>query len=389
MHPFSRSLRSLESDHSRRPALGLLAAALMLGAWAVWFFGARIGVYEVSDAARLEADRVAFSLEAPASGRVVANRLALDREVKAGEVLVELDPAPDRLAVGEQRARLASLRAQLPRLRQEIAARRRALLEARQAAGAALDEARAQFREADAAARLAEDQAGRAERLFAKDVLSEVEQRRARSEAETRRAAATGRELGLSRLEREQSARQSERMAELGKLERDAAELEGDIATGEASVLRLEQEVERRVIRAPVDGRLAAVADLRIGSLVREGIELGSLVPRAALRAVADFAPPQALGRIRTGQRAQMRLEGFPWTQYGSLPLRVVHVASEPHDNRLRVELAIQAGNSRIPIQHGLAGTVEVEVARCTPATLVLRAAGRLLAAPVGRDGPT
>ena len=35
-----------------------------------------------------------------------------------------------------------------------------------------------------------------------------------------------------------------------------------------------------------------------------------------------------------------------------------------------------------VPMQHGLPGTLEVEVDRVTPASLVLRACGRLLAQP-------
>jgi hypothetical protein len=62
----------------------------------------------------------------------------------------------------------------------------------------------------------------------------------------------------------------------------------------------------------------------------------------------------------------------------------VRRVASEVRDGRVRIELGVQPdGASPIPLQHGLPGTVEVQVERVTPAALVLRCAGKLLARPV------
>ena len=58
-------------------------------------------------------------------------------------------------------------------------------------------------------------------------------------------------------------------------------------------------------------------------------------------------------------------------------------MASEVRDGRVRVELTVASEPpARLPLQHGLPGTVEVEVEQATPATLVLRAAGQLLARP-------
>jgi membrane fusion protein (multidrug efflux system) len=58
----------------------------------------------------------------------------------------------------------------------------------------------------------------------------------------------------------------------------------------------------------------------------------------------------------------------------------VASVADEARDGRLRVELSITPDPaSPVLLQHGLPGTVEVEVARVAPATLVLRTVGKRL----------
>jgi hypothetical protein len=105
------------------------------------------------------------------------------------------------------------------------------------------------------------------------------------------------------------------------------------------------------------------------------------------LKIMMDFLPPAALGRIQPGQPARLRLEGFPWTQYGAVSATVASMASEVRDGWVRVELAVRPdAASPIPLQHGLPGTVAVEVAHVSPATLVLRTAGLLVMPGTSHD---
>ena len=114
-----------------------------------------------------------------------------------------------------------------------------------------------------------------------------------------------------------------------------------------------------------------------------EGATLGAVVPRGNLRIVAEFLPPAALGRIQPGQPAWMRLDGFPWTQYGAIRATVQRVGNEVRDGRVRVELLVDQGAGvTVPMQHGLPGVVEVQTETVTPAMLALRTAGQMLARP-------
>ena len=146
---------------------------------------------------------------------------------------------------------------------------------------------------------------------------------------------------------------------------------------------RLEYEVERRVIRAPIDGRIGEAADLRIGAVVREGDRLGAIIPDGPLRVVAHFAPASAFGRVRAGQRGTVRLQGFPWAEYGSLRARVTRVPNEVRDGLVRIELDVTGLPPTLPISHALPGSVEIEVERVRPAWLVLRMLGGSLTRPV------
>jgi len=381
--PFPRSERLLESNTFRGVAWGLVLVVLLLGLWVSWFFRARVAVYAVSDSAALEVDRAAHAVASQFTGRVVATSLALDREVREGEVLIELDADTQKLQLNLERTRLAAFTPQIASLEDQVRAEQKAWTQEQQAASAALDEARAHHVEAESAAHFAETEAERLKQMYAAGLFSKVDWERAQADAQQRRAAADSLRFALIRLERQQSTEEQDRRAREQGLMSEVNRLRGLQATTGAEIKRLEDDVDRRLIRAPVTGRLGEVANLRVGSVVREGDKLAAVVPQGTLRMVANFQPSDALGRIRSGQYARMRLEGFPWTQFGSVSGRVSSVASEVREEHIRVEVAVHRDlTSRIPMQHGLPGTVEVEVERISPASLVLRLAGRMLSRP-------
>ena len=58
-------------------------------------------------------------------------------------------------------------------------------------------------------------------------------------------------------------------------------------------------------------------------------------------------------------------------------------MASEIRNGTVRVDLQVSGTpQTAIPMQHGLPGSIEVEVEKITPVALVLRNAGKLLTEP-------
>jgi multidrug resistance efflux pump len=378
--PFSRTVRLLSSDRFRRSFVGLLAVAVILAGWLVWSLTSRVTVYEATATARLEVDSAVHPIEAAVSGRVLKNYIALGREVKLGEALVELEADAERLQLPEEESRVAALSAQLAALRGQMSAERQAQSETQQSAPAALDEAQARYDEALATAGAAREQAKRLTSLYRQGLIAELDMIRANAEAERCLAAAEALRSSITRQDKDLRALDSTKQAALENLNREAAVLTGEIKTRTAIIERLKHEIHRRIIRAPASGRLGETASLQPGQFVREGDKLGAIVPDGRLRAIAEFAPSSALGRIQTGQRARLRLEGFPWTEFGQLEATVSLVASEPRQGIVRVELIVHPESAPlIRLQHGLPGQVEIAIERASPAELALRAAGRLL----------
>jgi membrane fusion protein (multidrug efflux system) len=376
-------MRSLAIDGFRPSILGFLIVTALLGGWAYWLFTSRVSVYEISESARIEVDTAVYPISSSIEGRVVASHLAPGKQVQAGDLLVEMEDESERLRMNEAATARTTLSPQMAGLRDEIKAEEDSLREQIRVLEAATQKARKEHEEAEASARLAQEEADRLTRLHASGVVPEVELSRARTEAQRRRAAADALAIEVTRFQSERRSRESDSRVRIERLNRQIAAIEGQMTTSTSTINRLEYEIERRRIRAPIAGRLGEAAELRVGSVVHVGDQIGAIVPASGLRVVAHFRPSSALGRIGPGQPAELRLEGFPWGQYGSIRATVSNVTNEPRDGRIRVELAIETDPlSPIPLQHGLPGTVEVEVERISPANLLMRAVGKRLGAP-------
>jgi membrane fusion protein (multidrug efflux system) len=245
---------------------------------------------------------------------------------------------------------------------------------------AVADVAKSRSEEAGAALDFAKDTEGRLGRLSAVGGVSAVEASRATSETRKLTASRDALAADVRRAQLDAQARAHQNDAQIESLRRSLIALEGDTATTQATIERLKVDIEKHYVRAPTAGRIGDVVPLPTGAYVAEGQQLATVVPAGELVIIADFSPSLTLGRVRPGQQGRLRLDAFPWAQYGTLSATVSRVATEVRDNLVRVEFTLgpEASTSGIA-QHGLPGSVEVSVEQVSPGALVLRAAGLLL----------
>jgi len=375
---FTHTLCALEADRPAWATAGFLIGGLLLGGTVYWATQVEVRLYEASQAARLEVDRSVYAVASPLAGRVMKSHLVISQQVHEGDVLLELDCVAEQLEIREQEARQEALRVQIDTLQTQIVSESAARVQERQASGVGREQTRAQARQAEIAAGQAEDEERRMRQLRAEGLTAEQTYQSARANALVLRAAAQAQAIAVDHAREEQGTRDSDRASKIRSVESQIAGLTAQIPEIDAAIARLRFEIERRVVRAPVAGRVGEAATLRPGAVVKEGEKLGAIIPAGNMRAVAEFLPQSAMGRIRPGQPAQLRLDGFPWIVYGLVPAHVERVASEIRDGSVRVELGIDRGfRTSIPLQHGLPGGVEIEVERTTPWELVQRHIGR------------
>jgi membrane fusion protein, adhesin transport system len=387
--PFSRTTRSLSADTGHGALLTWTLGSILLSAWLSWFFFARVTIYEVSKAARLEVERSAHPIAAPIPGRVIGISVTLGQQVREGETLANLDAGSEQLRLQEEESRLKALPPQLAALQNEITAEEHARREDHEAALAAIQVAKARHKEATAAVEFAKDNERRQTELGNAGRIPAIEAIRARSESQKLIASADALFAEIRRLEQDALTRAHQNQARSEGLKRAAATLNGQLETTHATIARLKQEIEKHVIRAPVAGQIGDVTPLQVGAYLAEGDKLGMVVPAGRLRIVGDFPPASVLGRIHPGQLARMRLDGFPWAQYGTIQARVNRVATEIRDNQVRVEFMPEMPReASILMQHGLPGSIEVGVEELSPALLVWRTAGQILSNALPQHQP-
>ncbi|MFO1151083.1 MAG: HlyD family efflux transporter periplasmic adaptor subunit [Alsobacter sp.] len=388
--PYPQTARALAQDRPVLAHVAWIASGLVLIAWILWFCFSSLTLYQTSRRARLEVRRAPHAVDATAAGALLSTSLVMGRTVKAGEVLVELDATRERLRGEEERARLAALDARIAALRREILARDGARAEDARAARAAADVARARLEETQAALDYARGNEQRMTRLIASGGGARVEGLKATAEVQKLSAAQAAQMAEVERGDREARSRDFQNEAQVEDLRHTLASLEGDREASSRALATLAAEIERHVLRAAIDGRLGDVASARKGTYVAEGQRLATIIPRDDLIIVAEFEPSVALGRVREGQHAAMRLDGYPWAQYGTVPAIVTAVAGEIRDGVLRVELQpSQAVGASIALEHGLSGSVEIALEETTPSTLLLRSAGLAISgARAGTQSP-
>lgn len=381
---FQYTFRSIDAQGDGRSPLIPAALIAILGAWLGWFCFGKVTVYETSVRARLEVVDARFEVDTQVAGRVLTMpRLALGSIVHKGDVLIELDAETEQLQLFETSAQEATLVRQISATRHETETEQRALEHHRKQSVSTEQAARSRLAEGQFGAQLASDDLRRALALHKSGSISDAELSRLDAAASQRMAARDALVADVRRSASETIISENDRLSRIASLASSLARLEGELAASRARAALLQHYLSQRLIRASADGTIGAIVELHVGSVLKPGDRVATIVASGNLRIVGDFEPVGVFGRVHVGQPARVQFEGFAWTEYGIVTAFVYSVAGEVRDGHARVELiAARTALSRIPLQHGLPVRVAIAVERTTAARLTLRAVGMALSYP-------
>jgi membrane fusion protein (multidrug efflux system) len=347
----------------RRVIIGLaVVVALAAVGWGAWAWH-RSTIEVSTDDAYVEG--MISPVSAKVSGHVVELLVNDNTAVRAGDVLLRVDPRDfeakrdqARAAVGVAEASVRAARAELPVTRDMTRSQvdeARAVLEGSRvsvrASESAVDEARAKLdsKRSAAAAMKAEVTASQsAQRKAVRDLermqllmkndyesrrdhddaLAQLETANANLDAVERRLTQTEKEVQQSEAELasrvlaiEQSRQKvAEVRGTLAKVEgqqgqvsikaAEVARAEAVLRAAQADLATAELNVEHSVVRAPTDG-VVSKRGVEIGQVVQPGQPLLALVPLQDVWVIANFKETQ-LTRIRPGQKAEIKVDSFP-----------------------------------------------------------------------------
>ncbi len=378
---FSRTTRALNADRGIGSRLMIVTGLMLLAAWTGWFLFGRITLYQASRAAHIEVATSSRDIATLHGGKLVASGLFIGRRVHAGEVLAELDSEQEKLRLADAEHRLSGFPARLAALQQELSSTQTARIGALREKSAQLAAALARARAAQASADFNQSLSQKQQQDSEAGASAPIDAERAVSEARRAAAMRDASQHDAVAIAGSASTSGAERTADAARISATVFTAKSDQAAAEAAVVQLRYELETRKIRAPSDGIIGDVASLKLGEILDAGRKLATLVPDGDLHVVAAFDPATGLGRLNAGQSARLRLDGFSWVQYGDFPARVERVAAESSGNILRVELRMpRRRNEDMPLRHGMTGQVDVAIEQISPALLLMRTIGQVIA---------
>ena len=127
-------------------------------------------------------------------------------------------------------------------------------------------------------------------------------------------------------------------------------------------------------LTAPVDGTVQQLAVHTIGGVVTSAQPLMVIVPHDDAMEIEAFLENKDVGFVSPDQEAEVKVETFPYTKYGTIPARIAHVSGDAisDDKRgliyaVRAKLAktnIQLENRAVNLTAGMAVTVEIKTGK-------------------------
>ncbi|MHB1214461.1 MAG: HlyD family type I secretion periplasmic adaptor subunit [Thiobacillus sp.] len=409
--PAALALRDTPVHPAPRITLWLIMAfALIAVLWAI--FG-RIDVVATAVGKIIPNDRT--KVIQPMETAVVKAIYVRDGQVvQLGQVLIELDATiatadSDRLRSEALTARLEALRAQAlltalasgvpPRLQPLVGAHTaRLLAEQSQAAGqyqeyqarqlqlqaeiarrrAELQATLEQVSKLEQTAPIARQRAQDYQKLMKENFISQhgyLEREQARIEQDQDLASSRSKVAEIRAALMEAQQQQATLTAETRRQLLDQHNLADQKAASlEQELVKADQRSRLMHMTAPVAGTVQQLAVHTVGGVVTPAQPLMVIVPKDNVLEVEAMLPNKDIGFVNPGQDAEVKVETFPFTKYGTLHGTIIQVSSDAIQDEkrgliysTRVKLAkdtLRVENKTVRLTPGMAVTVEVKTGK-------------------------
>jgi membrane fusion protein, multidrug efflux system len=279
----------------RKKLLGGIAGAVLLAGAGYGGWYALVGSHHIgTDNAYVSADTA--SVTPMIAAQVLNVRVSDTQSVRKGDILVQLDDSDARIALAQAEAELAKARRQYG----QTSATSAALAAQVDARNADIARARAQLVSAQADYERARVDLARRQRLAPNGAVSGEELSSATNAFASARAALELARAGIAQASSTRGAASGELAANNALISGTTANTAPEVLAAQAKVAQAKLELERTVIRAPIDGVITR-RNVQIGQRVAPGTALMLIVPVGQLYVDANFKEGQ-LDRVKVGQ---------------------------------------------------------------------------------------
>ena len=154
----------------------------------------------------------------------------------------------------------------------------------------------------------------------------------------------------------------------------EIVDVEDRIKAAELQLRKADRRERQQRLTAPVDGVVQQLQVRTVGGVVEPAQVLMVIVPKDAVLEVEAQVLNKDRGFVSADQVAEVKLESFPFTKYGTIDGTVKHVSGDAiEDQQLglvyatRVEMAkstIMADGREVRLGPGMAATVEIKTGK-------------------------
>jgi membrane fusion protein (multidrug efflux system) len=287
------------APNKRKKLLGGIAAIVLIGGVAYGGYELLVGGHHVgTDNAYVGAD--VAQVTPMVAGQAIAVLKADTDTVKRGDVLIRLDDSDARIALAQAQADLAKARREYG----QAAATSNALSAQVQARGADIQGARAQLISAQAAYAKARVDYDRRLKLAPAGAVSGDELTSATNALAAARAALEQARAAVAQASSQQGAAAGNLAANDALIRGTTASTAPDVLAAEAKVRQAQLNLDRTIVRAPVDGVIAN-RTIQVGQRVAVGATVMRIVPVDRVYVDANFKEGQ-LNRVKPGQPVKL-----------------------------------------------------------------------------------
>ncbi len=277
------SLRGRLRRHPYLAAGGAIALVLLVVVGVLWWLNAQH--YESTDDAFIDARSVTIASQL--TGTIVEVAVTDNEEVRAGDVLVKIDPRDFWATVAQAQAQVDQAKASIANFDAQVAAQQ-----------ARVDAAKKQVVQAEAALTFSREENARAQNLLSRGAGTAQQAQQTASDLRQKEAAYATAQANEIAAEKQIAVLQTQKQGAHAQLEQAQAQL-----------TQAQNNLSRTEIVAPEPGRATKIS-AAVGGLAQPGQALMMFVPNNVW-ITANFKETQ-LARMRPGQPVDITIDAYP-----------------------------------------------------------------------------
>lgn len=186
-------------------------------------------------------------------------------------------------------------------------------------------------------------------------------------------------ERGLNAIEEEIIKKEEARLKLVNRWNQELTEATAEMATLQQSQTSLEDVVSQAALRSPINGTVQRLLINTIGGVITPGSAVVELVPQDDQLIVEAKVSPRDIAFIREGQQAILKFSAYDFTIYGGMSAEVQHISADAITNEkdetyylVRLETKKSIADEALDILPGMIVQVDILTGKKTVLNYIL-----------------